>query len=74
MNRILLSLAACFYFLQAYPQGGHVRGPQAATGYEIRVHLKPYTEGKVYLGYYYGKIKAIADSTLLNGSSDGIFH
>jgi thiol-disulfide isomerase/thioredoxin len=46
---------------------------QAQNGYSIRLHLKPYTSGKVYLGYYYGKIKALADSAQINAASDGIF-
>ena len=45
----------------------------AQSGYEIRLHLKPYTGGKVYLGYYYGKIKALADSAMLTPNSDGVF-
>ncbi len=63
MSKILLSLATCLCLVSAYPQ----------NGYTIRLHLKPYTSGKVYLGYYYGKIKALADSAQLNSSSDGIF-
>src|SRR5580658_6192807 len=64
MSKILLSLATCLCLLKvAYSQ----------NGYSIRLHLKPYTGGKVYLGYYYGKIKALADSAQLNGNSDGIF-
>ena len=64
MSKILLSLATCLCLLKvAYSQ----------NGYSIRLHLKPYTGGKVYLGYYYGKIKALADSAQLNGTSDGIF-
>src|ERR1700754_32529 len=65
MNKILLSLAACLCLLslKAHSQSGHA----------IRLHLKPYTGGKVYLGYYYGKIKALADSTELNANSEGVF-
>src|SRR5271170_6075105 len=63
MSKILLSLATCFFLLSA----------QSQNGYTIHLHLKPYTSGKVYLGYYFGKIKALADSAQLNGSSDGIF-
>ncbi len=63
MNKILLSLAVCLCLLKAYSQEGHA----------IHLHLKPYTSGKVYLGYYYGKIKALADSTELNANSDGLF-
>lgn len=43
------------------------------TGYNIGITLKPYKNQYVYLGYYYGKIKALADSVMLNGSSSGVF-
>src|SRR5580693_6544080 len=63
MSKILFSLAACLLLQTA----------QARNGYNIRLHLKPYTSGKVYLGYYYGKIKALADSAQLNAGGDGLF-
>ena len=63
MSKILLSLATCLCLLKSYSQ----------NGYTIHLHLKPYTSGKVYLGYYLGKIKALADSAQLNSNSDGIF-
>jgi hypothetical protein len=63
MSKILLSLATCLCLIQA----------QAQSGYSIHLHLKPYSGGKVYLGYYYGKIKALADSAQLDGNSDGLF-
>ncbi len=44
-----------------------------STGYAISLTLKPYARQWVYLGYYYGKVKALADSALLNGSSTGVF-
>ena len=43
------------------------------TGYQIGITLKPYKNQYVYLGYYYGKIKALADSTMLDGNSNGSF-
>jgi peroxiredoxin len=43
------------------------------TGYNISITMKPYKNQYLYLGYYYGKIKALADSVLLNGSSAGVF-
>lgn len=43
------------------------------TGYKIPVTLKPYKNQYVYLGYYYGKLKALADSVLLNDRSEGVF-
>jgi thiol-disulfide isomerase/thioredoxin len=63
MTKILLSLVTTLCLLKAYPQ----------TGYSIHLHLKPYTGGKVYLGYYYGKIKALADSALLNANGESVF-
>jgi thiol-disulfide isomerase/thioredoxin len=42
-------------------------------GYSIGITLKPYHNQYVYLGYYYGKIKALADSALLDGNCTGVF-
>ena len=44
-----------------------------AQGYEIHITLKPFTNAKVYLGYYYGKVKAVADSVILDNNSAGVF-
>jgi len=63
MKNILSCLAACICLLKAYPE----------NGYAIHLHLKPYTGGKVYLGYYYGKIKALADSGMLDANGNTIF-
>src|ERR1700738_3414284 len=63
MSKILLSLTTCLFLLRAYPQ----------NGYHIQLTLKPYKEGKVYLGYYYGKIRALADSAMLDGNSGATF-
>src|SRR3984957_16463460 len=63
MSKIVLFVAACLLIMKAHSQ----------NGYTIRLHLKPYTSGKVYLGYYYGKIKALADSAQLNGNGEGLF-
>src|SRR5438552_931744 len=43
------------------------------AGYNIGITLKPYHHQYIYLGYYYGKIKALADSALLDGNSTGAF-
>jgi hypothetical protein len=48
-------------------------GLTAQQGYEIKIALKPYRNAKIYLGYYYGKMKAIADSTIINENSAGSF-
>jgi hypothetical protein len=44
-----------------------------AQGYSIRLTLKPFTNSKVYLGYHYGKVKAVADSVILDDHSEGVF-
>ncbi len=44
-----------------------------SQGYEIHLTLKPFTNSKVYLGYHYGKVKAVADSVILDGNSTGTF-
>lgn len=47
----------------------------AQTGYNIPITLKPYKNSWIYLGYYYGsKVKALADSALLNADSKGVFN
>jgi hypothetical protein len=46
---------------------------QAQAGYQVNIHLKPFKNTWVYLGYYYGKMKALADSALLDGNSNGVF-
>jgi Domain of unknown function (DUF5106)/Thioredoxin-like len=84
MSKILLSLATCLCLIQeTFGGAASPRSTSAVTfaslrysqsgGYSIHLHLKPYTGGKVYLGYYYGKIKALADSAQLDGNSDGLF-
>src|SRR4051812_38093261 len=45
----------------------------AQSGYNIPITLKPYKNTYVYLGYYYGKLKALADSTMLDENGKGVF-
>src|SRR6185503_5517780 len=45
----------------------------AQSGYKIPITLKPYKNTYVYLGYYYGKVKALSDSALLDANSKGVF-
>jgi hypothetical protein len=45
----------------------------AQTGYQIDVQLKPFKNTQVYLGYYYGDVRALADSTMLDANSKGSF-
>ena len=46
---------------------------EAQSGYTIPITLKPYKNAYIYLGYYYGKVKALADSTLLDDNGKGVF-
>ena len=45
----------------------------AQSGYDIKVNIKPFKKQYVYLGYHYGKKKALADSALLDANSTGQF-
>ncbi|MBN9383108.1 MAG: DUF5106 domain-containing protein [Chitinophagaceae bacterium] len=73
MNKILLSLTTSLCLLQAFASPAAFDGPPPQNGYDIRLTLKPYKNSKVYLGYYYGKIKAVADSITLDENSSGRF-
>src|SRR6478735_3019699 len=42
-------------------------------GHDIAITLSPVKNQFVYLGFYYGKIKALADSVRLDGNSSGHF-
>ena len=45
----------------------------AQSGYVIKVNIKPFAKQYIYLGYHYGKKKALADSTILDENSNGLF-
>jgi thiol-disulfide isomerase/thioredoxin len=45
----------------------------AQDGYKIDLTIKPYQNQWVYLAYYYGGIKGLADSAYLDGNSRGAF-
>lgn len=45
----------------------------AQSGYNINVTLTPYKNTWIYLGFHYGKMKALADSVMLDGNSSGAF-
>lgn len=45
----------------------------AQKGYKIELTIKPYQNQWVYLAYYYGGIKGLADSTFLDANSRGVF-
>ena len=42
-------------------------------GHSIQIVLKPYQNTKIYIGTNYGKNRVLADSTLLNAQSEGVF-
>ncbi|HUQ67563.1 MAG TPA: thioredoxin-like domain-containing protein [Flavitalea sp.] len=63
MKQVLLFITAVTAFSCLYSQ----------TGYKIDLELKPFRNTQVYLGYYYGEIRALADSTIIDGKSMGIF-
>jgi thiol-disulfide isomerase/thioredoxin len=44
-----------------------------SQGYAIHLTLKPFANSKVYLGYHYGKVKAVADSVVLDDRAEGVF-
>jgi thiol-disulfide isomerase/thioredoxin len=45
----------------------------AQQGHDISVQMKPYSNQYLYLGYYYGKVRALADSVMLDGDARGHF-
>lgn len=45
----------------------------AQTAYQLKVTIKPYKNQYIYLGYYFGKVKALADSALVNNNSLAVF-
>lgn len=45
----------------------------AQEGYKINISLKPFKNEQVYLGFYYGNKKALADSVVLDNNSQGVF-
>ena len=64
MKKLLLSLVLQLFI-------GSVL--MAQSGYNIRVNVKPFKNQYVYLGYHYGKKKALADSAMLDANSNGAF-
>lgn len=63
MKKIVFLASLSFFALLA----------KAQTGYNINITLKPYKNSYIYLGYHYGKMKALADSVLLDENSSGAF-
>ncbi|MEJ7769134.1 MAG: thioredoxin-like domain-containing protein [Chitinophagaceae bacterium] len=63
MKRTLLFYLAILFTQQIFSQ----------TGYQVKVTIKPLKNQYIYLGYYYGKVKALADSALIDGNSTAVF-
>jgi hypothetical protein len=45
----------------------------AQAGYEIRVTLKPFTSGHLFLAHYYGQKQALVDSAPVDKNSVAVF-
>ncbi|MEO8582866.1 MAG: hypothetical protein ABI415_03655, partial [Flavitalea sp.] len=63
MKQLFILSISVLAFLPVFSQQGH----------DIAVTLKPYKNSYVYLGYYFGKVKALADSAMLDSNSNGHF-
>jgi hypothetical protein len=46
---------------------------KAQNAYQIKVTLKPFTKGYLYLGHHFGKKQYLIDSAKLNAKSEAIF-
>lgn len=62
MKRILLPLLLL----------GALAASAQNSGYAIKVSVKPWKNAYLYLGYHYGKMKALADSVLLDANGGGV--
>lgn len=63
MKQITVLLISLFTSLAIFSQ----------QGYEIAVEVKPYKNSYLYLGYYYGDVRALADSIKLDENARGKF-
>jgi cytochrome oxidase Cu insertion factor (SCO1/SenC/PrrC family) len=77
MKRILWVLIPLLPVLTASAQSKTVKPAKpaspAAAGYSIQLDIKPFKNQWIYLAYYYGGIKGLADSAFLNADSKGVF-
>ena len=60
---------ATLFSLGLFAQQGSQPSPD---GHKIEFAIKPYQNQWIYLAYYYGGIKALADSAYLDGNSRGV--
>ena len=79
MKRTVLATGLLLCTFLGFAQGtapvktGSMTPGNTGAGYSINISLKPLQNVYVYLGYYYGNKKALADSVLLNASGVGVF-
>ncbi len=64
MKRIVIAIGTVLLSLAGAAQN---------TGYKINVEIKPLKKTWVYMGYYYGKMMPIGDSTFLDANGRGVF-
>jgi thiol-disulfide isomerase/thioredoxin len=65
-NRIILTTVMAALLLTT------VKSTQAQS-FKMDIQVKPYQNQWVYLAYYYGSIKGLADSAFLDANSKGVF-
>ena len=77
MKKILPLSALIIGILLSLPFLGQAQAKKtagtASVGHSIQITLKPYQNTKIYLGTNYGNSRVLADSTLLNEKSEGVF-
>ncbi len=75
MRRILIGFLSAMILQAAVAQvkKSVSSQPVKSVGRQISITLTPLKNCKVYLGSYYGKGRALVDSTLLNEKSVGVF-
>jgi len=66
MRSIFIALICCALSMATLAQGT----PKA---YEIKVTLKPFTSGYLYLGHHFGNKQYLVDSAKLNEKSEAVF-
>ncbi|GAO42049.1 TlpA family protein disulfide reductase [Flavihumibacter petaseus] len=68
-NRVLYLFAALLCGLTAVAQKTVPAATTGSAGYRLTVGINAWNGQYLYLGYHYGKIKALADSALVKGNS-----
>jgi thiol-disulfide isomerase/thioredoxin len=66
----MMKLISCLFSFLFFINGWTQQAPE--SGHKIEFTIKPYQNQWIYLAYYYGSIKALADSAYLDGNSKGV--